>query len=306
MKSVTMTCLTAAWGMLLCLTPAVADQAADKQAADEQAIREAVAAYVAAYNRGDAAAVAAMWSPDAVYTNPLSGEQVVGREAVEKQFATIFSESKGAKLIAETNSVQFVSPNVAIEKGTATVQQGDDLADATEYSAVYIKRDGKWLLDRVTETDPPPGDSPGAEQLKQLDWMIGLWVDADQQATVTTKCQWTKNHNFMLRMFSVAAEDQVDFAGLQIIGWDPAKQQIRSWVFDSDGGFGTGEWTQKGDAWHIKATGTAADGSKSSAVNILSYLDPNTFTWQSVNRVVAGELLPNVDEVVVRRQDSQP
>jgi hypothetical protein len=34
----------------------------------------------------------------------------------------------------------------------------------------------------------------------------------------------------------------------------------------------------------------------------MTYVDDNTFTWQSVNREVAGELLPNVDEVVVVRQ----
>ena len=62
-----------------------------------------------------------MWSPDAVYTNPLSGEQVVGREEIEKQFAAIFAEAKGAKLEAKTDSVQFVSPNVAVEHGTAKV-----------------------------------------------------------------------------------------------------------------------------------------------------------------------------------------
>jgi hypothetical protein len=72
-------------------------------------------------------------------------------------------------------------------------------------------------------------------------------------------------------------------------------------VFDSDGGFGEGLWTRKGNAWHIQATGTLPDGSKSSSVNIITRLDDNTFTWQSINRQAAGELLPNVDEVVVAR-----
>ena len=94
---------------------------ADRQAADEAAIRKAVESYVAAFNQGDAKALAAMWSPEAVYTNPLSGEQVVGREAIEKQFAAIFADAKGAKLEAKTDSIQFISPNVAVEQGTAKV-----------------------------------------------------------------------------------------------------------------------------------------------------------------------------------------
>ncbi len=94
-----------------------------------------------------------MWSPEAVYTNPLSGEQVVGREAIEKQFAAIFAEAKGAKLEAKTDSIQFVSPNVAVEQGTAKVIRPDAAPEESEYTAVYVKRDGQWLLDRVTEED---------------------------------------------------------------------------------------------------------------------------------------------------------
>ena len=90
-------------------------------------------------------------------------------------------------------------------------------------------------------------------------------------------------------------------AGVQIVGWDPAAKQIRSWVFDSDGGFGEGKWTKKDQRWYIQATGTLPDGSKTSAVNIITYVDENTFTWQSVNREAGGEILPNVDEVVVGR-----
>jgi uncharacterized protein (TIGR02246 family) len=83
------------------------------QTEEEAAIRKAVTAYVVAFNNSDAKAVAAMWSPDAVYINPLSDQQVVGREAIEKQFADTFAETKGIKLEASTNSIQFLSPGVA-------------------------------------------------------------------------------------------------------------------------------------------------------------------------------------------------
>lgn len=100
----------------------------------------------------------------------------------------------------------------------------------------------------------------------------------------------------------MSVRDRLEMSGLQMIGWDPAAKQIRSWVFDSDGGFGEGTWTKKESRWFIPFTGTLPDGSKSSAVNIITYLDNDTFTWQSVNREVDGEILPNVDEVVVVRQ----
>ena len=174
MKRMMLTVAMMAWG----LASAVGAEA-DRQAADEAAIRKAVESYVAAFNQGDAKALAAMWAPEAVYTNPVSGEQVVGREAIEKQFAAIFAEAKGAKLEAKTESIQFVSPNVAVEQGTAKVIRPDQAPLESEYTAVYVKRDGQWLLDRVTEEDVPVVTSH-YEQLKDLEWMIGRWVDQDE------------------------------------------------------------------------------------------------------------------------------
>jgi hypothetical protein len=181
------------------------------------------------------------------------------------------------------------------------VLRPDAEPEESTYTAVYVKRDGKWLLDRVTEEDIPVVLS-NYEHLKELEWMIGEWVDKDEQAEITTNCQWTKNRNFMTRMFSVSVRDRIAVSGMQIIGWDPAKKQIRSWVFDSDGGFGEATWSKKDKVWHIQTIGTAPDGSQSSSIGIITPVDDNTFTWQVVNRVAGGELLPNVDEVVVARQ----
>jgi uncharacterized protein (TIGR02246 family) len=296
MKRALLTAAIMAWGMAAAL-----GAEAGRQAADEAMIRKAVESYVAAFNQGDAKAVAALWAPEAVYTNPRSGEQVVGREAIEKQFAAVFEGAKGAKLEATTEAIQFVSPNVAVEQGTAKVILPDQAPEETEYTAVYVKRDGQWLLDRVTEEDVVVVPS-NYEQLKELEWMIGRWVDQDDNATVVTECNWTKNNNFITRSFTVQVRDRIDMAGMQIIGWDPSTKQIRSWVFDSDGGFGQGTWTKKGDRWYIQQTGVLPDGRKSSAVHIITRIDDSTCTLQAVNRTVDGELLPNVEEVVLARE----
>ena len=296
MERMLLTAALVSWG----LASAVGAEAG-RQAADETAIRKAVESYVAAFNQGDAKALAAMWAPEAVYTNPLSDEQVVGREAIEKQFVDIFAQAKGVKLEAKTNSIQFISPSVAVEHGTAKVIRSNQAPEESEYTAIYVKRDAQWLLDRVTEEEVPVVTSH-YEQLKDLEWMIGRWVDEDDEATVVTECNWTKNNNFITRSFTVQIRDQIGMAGMQIIGWDPAAKQIRSWVFDSDGGFGQGTWKKKDNRWYCQQSGVLPDGRKSSSVNIITYVDDNTCTLQSVNRTVDGELLPNIEEVKVTKQ----
>ncbi len=281
------------------VSPAIS-QEVNRQADSEIAIRKAVEAYVVSFNKGDAKALAALWAPEAVYTNPISGEEVVGREAIEKQFATIFAESKGAKLEATTLSIGFVSPNVAVEQGTAKVIRSDQDPEESQYSAVYVKLDGQWLLDRVAE-EIVSGVISHYEHLKDLEWMVGSWVDHDETATVSTECNWTRNNNFLTRSFVVQVGDQIDMAGMQIIGWDSADKVIRSWVFDSDGGFGQATWSKVGNRWHVQQTGVLSDGRKSSVMNIITYVDDNTCTLQSVNRTVDGELLPNIAEVQITK-----
>ena len=287
------------WFVLFTLVCAAA-HAAD-QAAEEAKIRQAVETYVTAFNAGDAKGLAALWSPEAVYTNPLTGVEATGRAAIEKQFAANFAMAKGAKLEAKTESIRFVSPSVAIEQGTAKVTTPKESPEETEYSAVYVKRDGQWLLDRVTEEEPFKPHS-NYERLKELEWMVGNWIDQDDNGKIETEVSWAKNQNFLIRSFTISVGQRINQSGMQVVGWDAANKKIRSWVFDSEGGFGEGVWSKKGNAWHVQMTGTANDGRKVSSVNIITKENNDQFTWQIVNGQIGDELLPNTDAVLVVRQ----
>jgi uncharacterized protein (TIGR02246 family) len=274
-------------------------QAPDDQSANEVAIRQAAAAYVEAFNKHDAQAVADHWSPEAVYINRTTGEQAVGRDAIREQFAALFKQQPESKLEVNVESVKFVSPNVAIEQGTAKLLAPDAEPEEVEYSAVNVKRDGKWLLDRVTDKSK---ETTKYEQLKALEWMVGDWVDESANATVEVDCNWTKNKNFITRAFKVSVEDQVDFSGMQVIGWDPAAKAIRSWTFDSNGTFSEGTWEHRGNRWFIRNRGVLPDGRPATMVNVMKPVDENSFTWQTIERTAGGELLPSIAEVLIVRR----
>jgi uncharacterized protein (TIGR02246 family) len=272
------------------------------QAADKAAIEKAIESYTAAFNARDAKALAEHWSPEGVYTSRLSGDRVVGREALREEFAALFDEVQGAKLEVSTESVDFVSPNVAVEQGRATVLRPKDSPVESSYSVVYVKRDGKWLIDRVSEDEELPAPPSHYEHLKDLEWLVGNWIDQEGGDVIKTECQWTRNRNFLTRSFTVSIRDRIEVAGMQIIGWDAARKQIRSWVFDSDGGFVEGVWRRSGDRWIVTSKATLPDGKKGSFTSISRRLDENSFGWQKVNRIVDGEILPNIDEVVIVRE----
>lgn len=271
------------------------------QEADRGAISAAADSYSEAFNSRDAQALAAHWSPEALYTNPLTGKVVEGRDAIRAEFESILESVGELRVELSVESIEFVSPSVAIEEGVATLLRDDAPPSESYYSAVHVKHAGEWLLDRVTEQDAPEPPPSNYEKLKQLEWLVGEWVDGDDSSSIQTSCQWTRNKNFLTRSFTVSIGDSIDMAGMQVIGWDAAAESIRSWTFDSDGGFAEGVWSESADGWHIAKTGTLPDGGRSSSVNIVTKVDDNQFKWRSVNRVVDGQVLPNLDEVLVVR-----
>jgi uncharacterized protein (TIGR02246 family) len=113
--------------------------------ADEKALRQFHREFVSAYNKGDAAAVAAFYAPDADFVD-IRGDTYHGRAEIEKRTANFFAHNKGAKLNSSFGSLRFITPDVAIsdrsEELTPTVEGGPGRIHAT---VVYVKRDGKWL-----------------------------------------------------------------------------------------------------------------------------------------------------------------
>jgi hypothetical protein len=51
----------------------------------------------------------------------------------------------------------------------------------------------------------------------------------------------------------------------------------------------------------IESTGVESDGRTSRAINIIQSLEPNTFSWQSVNRSVDGMAFADTNELKVQR-----
>jgi uncharacterized protein (TIGR02246 family) len=265
------------------------------------AVEKAVESYVTTFNARDAKSLAALWSPEGVYISRTSGETIAGREEIEKDFAALFAQSDAPRLSVSTESIEFVSPNVALERGTATVVGPDEGKSETRYRAVYVRRDGQWLIDRVTEDEVVAKESH-YDHLKDLEWLVGNWIDQDEDIAIEVECKWTENQNYLSRTYRVATGEGIESSGLQIIGWDAKNKQIRSWLFDSNGGFIDGTWTQRDNRWVVQSVATLADGSSGSFTSVFRPLEDGRYAWRKINRVLDGRILPNVDEVVVQRQ----
>lgn len=289
--------------LLSCVSGFAQDQESESQIAKEKtSITAAIDAYVGAFNSKDAEKLAALWSNDGVYASRDSEEQTVGRAAIEENLKQLFASGESPKLAVETESLELVSPNVALERGTATVTHSDEDTVQTRYSVVYVKQDGKWLIDRVTEEEIVIEENH-YDELKALEFLIGQWNMEGEGFRVEFNCQWTTKQNFISRTYKVyGEEDEVESSGLEVIGWDAKEKKIRSWLFDSDGGVVRGTWHQRDDGWATHCVATLADGGAGSYLCILRPQEDGNFSWEKINRFLDGKLLPNVDETVLQRQ----
>ena len=140
--------------------------------------------------------------------------------------------------------------------------------------------------------------------MKELSWMIGDWVDSSDGSKIYLSCSWGMGKRFIKREFTVAIEDRIEMDGIEVIGWDPAEKIYRSWVFDSEGGFGSATWTRDGERWTKRMTGTTNSGKKAFAAHTIEKIDDDSYQMSAHGRELDGELLPNIDAVTVVRQNA--
>jgi uncharacterized protein (TIGR02246 family) len=280
--------------LLLALSTAAAAPPSSQPAAeDEQAIRRNVSRYVEAYNDGDLDTVAGLYAPKAEYR---MGSQVVrGREAIAEKMKERYKA--GNTLDVKVDSVRLLRPGMIIERGTATMKPREGEPITEDYRVVHQKQpDGKWLIQSVGP-DTRRGMAVDRTALEPLAWMVGRWKDARDDVDIEMVCSWTDNERFLLSTYIVREPDQPELKVSQVIGWDPADQGVRSWVFDSDGGFGQSTWRERQGDWLIQAKAVLPDGGRASAIQILHPVDENSFTWSSTNREVNDSLLPDIEDI---------
>lgn len=267
---------------------------------NEKAIRNIVQSYQEAYNQQDATKLTAQWASDATYINPVTGESAEGRDAIEKLFKEKFTEGKKRHLEITIKNIEFPTENEAVENGVMKVTIADQPAQQVAYEANYVKENGKWLIKSIGEIELQEPIS-NFEQLKDLAWMVGQWEDSDENVDIVFNNKWDEHKNFITQHFKMKVYDQDDIEGKQIIAWDPVKNTVRSWIFDSDGGFGEGTWEKENKSWYATMRFTLGDGRLASSTNIYTPVDDKSYTFASVAREVDGEILPDLDPVTVEK-----
>ena len=262
--------------------------------------------FIAAFNKGDAKAVAAFWTPDGSYVDQ-SGREYKGRAALEKLYEKVFAAGKGAKLTIHVTSIKLLAPDVGVEEGITEVKPADGgPGTAARFSAVLVKKDGEWYFESVRDSLARPPSN--AKHFDDLEWLIGNWTgESTKGESARASYAWAENQNFIVSSFATTLDGVPVVGGTQWIAWDAIDKQVRSWSFYSGGGFGEAVWTKDGNEWAVKTTARSADGKKVSATNVITKTDDDHVTWQMTKVVVDGKEMPDPKAVKLKRvKPAQP
>lgn len=256
--------------------------------------------FLAAFNRGDAKAVAGFWTPDGDYFDQV-GRPYKGRAAIEKLYEKVFATQKGGKLAVTVLSARMVSSDVAIEDGLTEVTPADGgPPSVARFSAVLVKKDGVWYFESVRDSVAhPPSNS---EFLEDLEWLIGDWTgEAQKGESARASYSWAENQNFIVNTFATTLNGVPVVGGTQWIAWDAVDKQIRSWSFFSGGGFSEAVWSKDGAKALIKIRARSADGKQINGTNVLTRIDSDHFTFQLTQMTVDGKPAPDASLVKMKR-----
>jgi uncharacterized protein (TIGR02246 family) len=268
--------------------------------ADKKAIEKLTKEIVKAFNNRDAAGIAAHWTAEGEFMRN-DGQPVRGKAEVQKGYDDFFKTLKAKPNVAvQFDNLRFPSADTAVSEVTLRLKNADGEVVASSWrNTLLVREDGQWKVAIVREWDRDVGLDTN---LAELEWLIGTWQAATKEREVTLVYEWDEHKVFIRGKYTVKEGNKVVEAGTQMIGKDNAEGTIRSWVFQSDGGFGGGVWTRDGKKWTVDVYGVLADGREMTATSIYVHLDANTFTWQATDQYLNGDSVADTKPIKVTKQ----
>lgn len=268
----------------------------ESTSADEQVIRQQANDFAKDFASGDTSALSKTWSDDCAFTDS-TGKRVTGRTALLKHLQEFTQKFGSQPMVINIDSLSFPAADVCLEQGVITLTKTDT---SSQYDTVHVKRNGEWKTVSVVESRYTP---KVAGTLKDLSWLVGDWTAKNAEKDIQLHVYYIANQNFLVidtnnSTTSSAASD------MWVIGWSYKSNQVVSWHFGADGGFGLGHWQYDNPRWLVQASGVRPDGAITSADYRMTKIDDNHYEWQSINRMVNQERMPDSSVVKIERSSA--
>ena len=271
-------------------------------AGDEASIRTAIEKYATSMKTGDLKQILDNWTADADFTDE-DGQIHKGHEAIGKLFTANLKDLKSGKSAIKIESLRFLSPDVATMEGSIEFTPENGVVEFNRFGAVWAKRNGAWLIASARDLPELEGRI-GERGMKELQWLAGDWTAEDRGTTIKLNVKPGLGGKFAFMKYDIKTPKE-EMTVLQVLGFDPVEGSLRSWVFDSRGGFGDSLWTRENNLWTSLSSGVLPSGQIGSSINLVQVTGPNSFTWKSTQREVEGQPIPDSELKYTRVADGR-
>lgn len=270
-----------------------------KEDATVAAIRKSSEQMVTVFNAGKVDDLAAMFMANGELIDE-AGTVYQGEKELKELLSAFFKKFPETKLTLNVESIRVLGP-VAIEEGTRTMNAKDGTTQSQfRYICVRAKTDAGWKIASLRDFSDDPAPTPH-EYLQSAAWLVGDWINEGADGSVAISFKWSEDKNFLLGDFQVNREDGLARKSTQRLGWDANARKIRSWLFDSDGGFSEGYWNVVEDGIVAKYSSVNPDGTTASATITVTQKDKDRFTMTGTDRIVGETREPDFEIEVVRK-----
>ncbi|WP_437202120.1 SgcJ/EcaC family oxidoreductase [Planctomicrobium sp. SH664] len=285
--------------LLFCLCSLQGLWAAEDDAAVIEEIRKAADENVSAFNAGKPAEVAAGFLPTGEWIDE-HGTVYQGRKELEEVLTAYFEKYPEARMMIVVESIRLLG-SVAIDEGVRVVTTKDGTQTANiRYLAVRQKTEQGWKIASLRDFGDELPLTPH-ERLQPLAWLVGDWVNEGSDGTVKISYAWSEDKNFLVGTFDITCEGEPPMKSTQRIGWDPLTGKVRSWLFDSDGGYGGSLWTESAEGWVMKSEAVTPAGVLGSATVTLIQSGPDRYTLRGTDRIIGDDHEEDFELEVVRK-----
>lgn len=252
--------------------------------------------YAAAFNKGDAEALLALWADDGELIQE-DGTTIQGRKDIGELLKEVCKPKSGTIMKITVLKTKMAGPSAILFDGRVELTTSESKETAF-YEGVIVQNaeSKKWQISRIR--DIPSEDASeyakAYEELKQLEWLIGNWTAKEGDQTLSLNARWMKNRAYIIVDQTIMNKDQEVLSISMMIGHDVDTDVIHSWVFDTQGGRGEADWIRDGNTWNLEAVGLTGDGLAASSKPSWKFIDDRTFEWSSTARQVDGQPRPDI------------
>src|SRR5262249_42316135 len=160
-----------------------------------------VATFAKIYGAADGVALSELFLDDATIVDP-DGNATRGKAAIAEMYATSFQEAVGLKVEPTVEEIRFLSADVARVDGRSGLSSANSAAtEFTRFSALLVRREGKWRIAEIREYPTAAAEVTPHERLKELEWMVGDWVDESDDNRVQSSVRWADKKSYLVRTY---------------------------------------------------------------------------------------------------------